>query len=103
MPASLVRSVAVPATLANVNPAPIARGSTVPTRALIRNVGAIVVFVGFAAEDVANSDGPGSGAFQIAPGDSDVFVLGPLQVLYAIGAGLGGRVSVATSPALPLL
>ncbi|KKL77232.1 hypothetical protein LCGC14_2036980, partial [marine sediment metagenome] len=93
MPDSTAKNFAIPTTLANVNPAPIARGSAVATRALIRNTGAVMVFVGYAPEDVANSDGPGAGAFRIAPGDSDVFVMMPMQVLYAIGAGLGGRVS----------
>ncbi len=103
MQPATISAFAVPDTFANVNPAPIARATNVAVRALVRNTGAIVVFVGFAQQDVAGPDGPGASAFRIVPGASEVFVLAPSQVMFAVGAGLGARVVTAVSPALPLL
>ena len=91
------------AATASTRPMVIARGTDVPVRVLVRNVGAVPLFVAFADQDVVTAEGPSSKTFQIDPLSSDVFVLAPEQMMFAVGAVVGGRVSVSVSEALPLL
>ena len=92
-----------PAIGVGVNPLGIARGTSVPVRALVRNAGAVLIFLGGTITDAVDSAGvPSSGTYRLAPNTSEVFVLAPEQVLYAISAGAGGTVSVSLSEAIPI-
>ena len=92
----------VPDSFANVNPAPIARATnTEYVRAEMTNVSAVTIFVGFTSQGVAGPSGPTAGAYRLTPGAERVFVLSPGQVMFAVAAGVGGRMAIALSEALP--
>jgi hypothetical protein len=71
----------------------------VPLRVLVTNVGPVMIFVSKASNDVAPT--PTTASYRVFPGDDKVFVIAAKQSLYAIGAGLGGLMSVTHSEALP--
>ncbi|UCC72086.1 MAG: hypothetical protein JSV86_17210 [Gemmatimonadota bacterium] len=92
-----------PAAAQGAIPQPIARGTSVPVRALVRNAGATLIFLGGTAEDVVGADGvPSSATYRLPAGATDVFVLAPEQTLFAIGAGAGATIGVSVSEAIPL-
>lgn len=85
------------------NPAPIGRAPEgKPARLLVENVGATLIFIAGTEQDAQNPEGTSSATYQLRPGVSQVFVLKPSQVLYAIGAGAGSIVSVSSSDAIPI-
>lgn len=84
-------------------PAPLARGTEVPVRVTVRNVGPVLLFLAFATEDLSADGGPSGGAIELPVGENDVYVLDAGQVLFASSAGPGGRASLSQSDALPLL
>ncbi len=92
----------VPDAFANVNPAPIARATSFDyVRAEMTNISAVTIFVGYTAQGVAGPNGPTAGAYRLTPGAEKVFVLSPRQVMFAVAAGVGGRMAVSLSEALP--
>jgi hypothetical protein len=92
-----------PAAVTGQDAQPIARGTAVPVRVLVRNAGANLIFLSGTAEDTIGSDGnPSSATYRLPAASTDVFVLAPGQTLYAAGAGVGGTICVAVSEAIPL-
>ena len=84
-------------------PTPIGRAPEgKPARLLVENVGATLVFIAGTEQAAQNPEGTSSGTYQLRPGISQVFVLAPSQVLFAIGAGAGSIVSVSGSDAIPI-
>ena len=84
-------------------PAPIARAAEgVPARVLIRNIGAVVVFLGATEAAVQNSDGASSLTYRLFPNDAEVFVLSAGQVMLAAGSGDGSVITVSISDAIPI-
>lgn len=84
-------------------PVAIARATTRPTRVVIKNLSATTINCGFAAQDVQSPDGPGTNIFVLLPGDEDVLILAPGQVLFANAAGPNARATVSVSEAFPYL
>lgn len=72
----------------------------VPVRALVRNGGDIPVAISYSANALTGIGNP-SDAYVLPPGEADVFVLEPGDILYAAGVGGEGTVSVASSRAFP--
>lgn len=84
-----------------VTPTALAKASAhIPMRVLVNNVGPVVVFVARETTDLTPQ--PSTSTYRIFPGEQHAFVLAPQQTIYALGAGAGGRLSVATSEALPV-
>lgn len=103
MQPTLFQTYVLPAPGAGVDPLGIARApNDRPARALVRNVGGAVAFLGGTRENVLGPSGPASSTFQLFPATSEVFVLAPGQTLYAVGAGVGTTVSVSLSDAIPI-
>jgi hypothetical protein len=87
----------------NNDPNPIARATVnKPARVLVDNIGATLVFLGGTRDNTFGPEGPTSATYRLLAGRSQVFVLAPEQVLYAIGSGAGAIVSVTNSDAIPL-
>lgn len=87
----------------NILPTLLARAQKhVPMRVLVRNVGAVLVFLGSSPGDVAGSDGPQTATYRLPAGQEDVFILAGDQALYAVASGGGGLASVSYSEAIPL-
>jgi hypothetical protein len=84
-------------------PIAVARATARPCRVVVKNISATTVNLGFSAQDVQSPDGPGTDIFVLLPGDQDVLVLAPGQVLFANGAGPGTRITVSVSEAFPFL
>lgn len=74
--------------------------STHPIRVLLNNVGPVVVFISLTVTDL--SPLPTTASYRVFPGEQHAFVLAPKQGLYAVGAAIGGLLSVSSSEALPL-
>ena len=86
--------------IGSATPTTLAKAAGVALRVLLNNVGPTVVFVAEVPADLTPQ--PSTGTFRVLPGDQPVFVLRERQSLYAVGAGLGGLISVSVSDALPL-
>lgn len=86
---------------AAVGPAILARSSTKPQRALIKNSGGNVVLIGFSAQAVSDLSSA-SDTFPLNPGESQVFVLEIDDQLYASAIGAAGQVAAHVSPAFPI-
>lgn len=71
-----------------------------PVRVLVNNVGPVLIFISLETTDLAPR--PTTAAYRVPPGQQHAFVLAPKQGLYAVGAALGGLLSVTVSEALPL-
>jgi len=84
--------------LGSTTPTTIVKSAIVPMRALISNVGPVMVWVG---DDVTDLTPPGLDTYRIFPGEQHVFVLTSTQSLYALGAAVGGLLSVSLSEAIP--
>ena len=82
------------------NPTTLAKAATHPLRILCNNVGAVVLFVSLTTTDL--SPVPTTASYRIFPGEQHAFVLAPKQGLYAVGAAVGGLLSVTSSEALPV-
>ncbi len=84
-------------------PQPIARAPEgKPSRILIDNVGAAIVFISGTEQDAQIPGGSTSATFQLAVGASRVLVLSPGQVIYAVGAGAGSIITVSVTDAIPI-
>lgn len=84
------------------NPTTIGKASDKhPIRVLCNNVGPVVIFVSLTTADLQPA--PTTASFRIFPGEQPSFVLAPKQGLYAVGAAVGGLLSVSASEALPLI
>jgi hypothetical protein len=84
-------------------PLTIARGYQVAVRVLVKNVGAVPIFLAGADQDVVTAEGPSSKTWQLDPASAEVFVLAPKQLMFAVGSVPGGKISVSVSEALPVL
>lgn len=94
---------AVPGALTN-GPLAIAQASEVPMRVVVRNIGAVALFLTGASTDALTPEGPSSKTFLLAAGSADLtVVLAPKQKLYCAGATPGGRATVHWNEALPLV
>jgi hypothetical protein len=100
---ALLKTVNLPAALAGSNPVVIGKGTDVPARIAVRNVGAVMIFISQASQDIVGPGGVGSSAFRLLPGAAEVFVVDAAQELYGAGQGANGMISVAVSEALPLV
>lgn len=100
---SLARTITVPPGGQAATPTAVATAALVPIRAVVRNVGGTALALGFASTDLVNIEGATSSSFRLPAGASDIFILAPKQILYAVGVGLGGLISVSTSEALPVV
>lgn len=78
------------------------QSTTKALRLMLRNVSLGVTIAIAHAPEVLQTQPIGSEIYELPPGASDVFVLAPNQKLYAITLGVGGRLSIAASEALPL-
>lgn len=90
-------------------PWPLAKGVVIArgraggaVRVQVRNLGGGTVFMGYADQDVVGQSGPGTDTYHLPAGEVDVFILAPLQKLYAAGDANNIKVSVASSDALPI-
>ena len=84
------------------NPAIIMNAGNVPLRLLVRNIGPVLLFLAGDTESLVSPGGPSTGVYRLPTGTADVFVVAPKQSVYAVSAGVGGLVSVASSEALPI-
>lgn len=91
---------ALPATPTN-QPSTIATARGVPTRVLVKNTGAVLVFLATSISDLTPAEGPSSGVFRLAPGAEEILILAPDQKLYAYAVVGGSLLSIATSDAFP--
>lgn len=91
------------ASTADTEPLSIARGTNVSVRVVVKNVGAVPLFLAGADQDVVNPEGPTSKTWPLDDENAEVFVLAPNQLLFVVGSVKGGRVTVSVSEALPLL
>jgi hypothetical protein len=83
-------------------PTKLCQAGKVALRVLVRNVGAGIVFISGAVEDVNPQSGPSTGTYRLPAGQEDVFVVTPNSSLFALAVGIGGQLSVGTSEALPM-
>jgi len=83
-------------------PTTLAKGASKPLRVLCNNVGPVVIFVSLTTTDLMTTPAPSTASYRIFPGEQHAFVLAAKQGLYAVGAGAGGLLSVASSEALPV-
>lgn len=70
-------------------------------RVVVRNTGGVVVFIAHDVADLAALSNIGA-AYQLPPGQADVFVLAPEQSIIAASQGAGGQVCIAASEAIPV-
>jgi hypothetical protein len=80
-------------------PTTLAKAATAPLRVLVNNVGPVVLFISKSVTDLAPR--PTTASYRVLPGEEHVFVIMPKQSAYAVGAAVGGLVSVSQSEALP--
>jgi hypothetical protein len=99
MQPTIFRTITVPG-LGSPTPATIAGQTTTPLRVLVRNTGAVNVFLSSSGSELTTRQ-VGS-AYQLPAGQEDVFVLAPKQALYVEAAGAGGQVSYSVSEAIPV-
>jgi hypothetical protein len=81
-------------------PTTLAKAAKVPLRVLVNNVGPVVVFVAQTVSDLAPL--PSTATYRIFPGEQHSFIAAPKQGIFAVGAAVGGLLSVSTSEALPV-
>lgn len=90
------------AATAKTKPLTIARGTDKSVRVVVKNIGAVPLFVGTADQDLVTDEGPSSTTWQLDPISSEVFVLAPRQLMFAVGSVAGGRINVSVSEALQI-
>jgi hypothetical protein len=81
-------------------PTTLVKAATRPMRLLVNNVGPVVIFVSATVTDLQPV--PSTATYRVFPGEQHVFVIASKQGLYAVGAAVGGLLSVSASEALPL-
>jgi hypothetical protein len=82
------------------SPTTLAKAAKHPLRLLVSNVGPVVIFVSLTTTDLFPT--PTTASYRVFPGEQHSFVLAPRQGVYAVGAAVGGLLSVTASEALPL-
>jgi hypothetical protein len=87
--------------IGSTTPTTLLKAATKPMRLLVNNVGPVVIFVSATTTDLTPL--PSTAAYRIFPGEQHAMIVAPKQGLYAVGAAVGGLLSVAASEALPLL
>lgn len=102
MQATVNKTIVLPQVFAR-EPIAIARATTRPCRVMVKNLSATTINLGFSAQDVQAPSGVGSDIWVLLPGDEDILVLAPGQVLFGNGAAPNARVSVSVSEAFPFL
>lgn len=96
---SILKTLSVPL-IGSPAPASVAIAAKTPMRLLIRNVGSTIAFLAHEASSLQDISATSS-AYQLPPGQEDVFVLAPGQGVWAVGAGAGGTLCYALSEAIP--
>lgn len=81
-------------------PTTLVKSAKVPLRLLINNVGPVVVFIAATVTDLFPQ--PSTATYRIFPGQQHAIIAAPGEGVYAVGAAVGGLVSVTASEALPL-
>lgn len=97
---SIFQTIQTPAT-GTPNAATIAKAGTVPLRVYIANIGAAIVSLSFASENLATVASTTS-CFRLAVSRDVTVVVAPKQTLFAASLGAPGVVSTAVSEALPV-
>ncbi len=100
MQPSQVNTIQVP-TIGTNNPATLVIAALVPTRIVVRNVGAVIVFLAHSSAEI-QSINTTAGVYRLPAGQEDVFVLAPQQGLWAVASGAVGTVSIAISEAMSI-
>jgi hypothetical protein len=83
------------------NPATLYYAANKPMRLLVRNTGAVLIFISHDSNSLTTANT--ADTFELPPGSSEVFILMPRQGLFAGASGVGGFASIAASEALPML
>jgi len=99
---SNMNTITVPA-VGTTTPGTVAKAAGAPLRVLVRNVGPVLCFLAHETESLANPGGPSTGVYRLPAAGDDVFVLAPDQSMYAVAAGVGGLLTIATSEAFPIV
>jgi hypothetical protein len=86
--------------IGSATPTTLVKAAKIPLRVLVSNVGPVVIFIASAVGDLTPQ--PSTATYRIFPGEQHVFVAAPKQGIYAVGAAIGGLMSVSTSEALPV-
>lgn len=102
MQATIFKVVLLPQVLER-EPIAVARATTKPCRILVKNISAGNVNLGWAAQDIQGPAGLGADRWVLLPGDNDVIVAAPGQVLYGNGSAPNTQVCVSVSEAYPPL
>lgn len=84
----------------STTPTTLAKAAKHPIRAVVQNVGPVVVFIAATVSDLTPL--PSTATYRLFPGDQTVLVAAPKEGFYAVGAAVGGLLSVSTSEALPV-
>lgn len=88
-------------TAPNATPTVVAKAADVPMRVMLRNIGAVTIFLAVQPYDALANTGPSTATYRLPPNACDVFVIAAKQSIYASGTGIGGLLAVARSEALP--
>lgn len=86
--------------IGSTTPTTLVKAAQLPLRAVVSNVGAVLVFIAATTTDLQPL--PSTATYRLFPGESTVLVAAPKEGFYVVGAAVGGLVSVATSEALPV-
>jgi hypothetical protein len=97
---SVFQTIQTPAT-GTPNAATLAKAGPAPLRVYVSNVGAAVVALSFASENLANITATTS-CFRLLANRDITAVLAPGQTIFGASLGAPGLVSVAVSEALPV-
>jgi hypothetical protein len=81
-------------------PTTIVKAAQHPMRAVVSNVGPVLVFIAATVTDLTPL--PSTATYRLFPGEQTVLVASPREGFYVVGAAVGGLLSVATSEALPV-
>jgi hypothetical protein len=97
---STFQTIQTPAT-GTPNSSTLAKAGTVPLRVYVDNIGAAIVALSFASENLATIAASTS-CFRLAVTRNVTVVLAPKQTLFGASLGAPGLVSIAVSEALPV-
>jgi hypothetical protein len=97
---STFQTIYPPGSGVNVKPTVIARAVDAPLRALVDNIGPVIVYLAYTIGDVAAAEGPTPTTYQLLAGESRVFILAPKQQIFCVGATAGATLCIATSDAV---
>lgn len=97
---SKLNTLSVPIIGQNANPSTLVYASGAPMRVVVRNTGPTLIFISHDSNTLRATT-VAAGAFRLAPGEEDVYVLAAKQGLFAGSNGAGGEVSIAMSEAIP--